>query len=110
MAFKIIGMALLLASLSHQALANPAIKQALDHYQGQGAGPFSAEQGEKLWPSEHPSSKGGASRNCGLCHGQDLTQTGKHARTGKTIKAMAPSRMAAINSCIRSLPGLALVT
>lgn len=35
--------------------------------------------------------KNGESRSCVTCHGSDPRLSGKHARTGKAIAAMAPS-------------------
>lgn len=90
---KILSWAVLLGAITGAplAMAGPAIEQALGNYQSQGAGPFSAAQGEQLWAASHPSAEDGKARNCGTCHGQNLSQGGKHARTGKVIKAMAPS-------------------
>lgn len=58
-------------------------------WKGQGAGPFSAAAGEKLWNSKHQTE--GETRSCATCHGTDLTQAGKHAKTGKPIDPLAVS-------------------
>jgi hypothetical protein len=34
---------------------------------------------------------GGPARSCASCHTEDLTQAGRHARTGKPIEPLAPS-------------------
>lgn len=66
------------------------IKERLNEYQSQGAGEFDANRGEKMWNTEHPASEG-PPRSCALCHGADLTQSGKHVKTKKTIEPLAPS-------------------
>ena len=50
---------------------------------------FSADSGEKLWNQTHNIS--GQPRSCATCHTSNLRQAGKHVRTGKPIKPMAPS-------------------
>ena len=61
----------------------------LSQYGSQGAGPFDAGRGERAWRREMPATEG-STRSCTSCHGSDLTTLGKHARTGKAIKPMAP--------------------
>jgi hypothetical protein len=80
---------LLLISVSVQA--SPASEQALASYLSQGAGPFSAEAGKRIWLSVSQDTKSGADRSCTNCHGSDLTLPGKHNRTGKPIEPMNPS-------------------
>jgi hypothetical protein len=43
------------------------------------------------WTKEYPQANGSKARSCVTCHGRDLTQPGRHAKTGKTIEPMAPS-------------------
>jgi len=50
---------------------------------------FSAQRGEKLWNREFTAS--GQPRSCATCHTSYPRLTGKHLRTGKLIKPMAPS-------------------
>lgn len=57
----------------------------LDRYRQQQAGPFDANDGRALWLRDFNG------RSCTTCHGDDLRQSGKHARTGKPIEPMAPS-------------------
>ncbi len=47
--------------------------------------------GKAGWTQEHPQTDGSPARSCATCHGRDLTQPGRHAKTGKTIEPMAPS-------------------
>jgi mono/diheme cytochrome c family protein len=51
----------------------------------------SADAGASAWVRSHPQADGSPARSCASCHGQDLTQPGRHAKTGKHIEAMAPS-------------------
>jgi hypothetical protein len=60
-------------------------------YTKQAKGPFSTSRGESLWNQDFRDAGSGQSRSCVLCHKQNLQQAGKHAKTGKPIKPMAPS-------------------
>lgn len=71
-------------------LAQTAQDEAFKIYSENGKLKFSAKRGEALWTKKHPG-KDGKDRQCTTCHGKDLTQMGKHAKSGKEIKPMAPS-------------------
>ncbi len=60
-------------------------------YKTQGSGEFTAAAGKALWNKKFVDSKSGKQRYCGSCHTDDLRKQGKHVRTGKVIKPMAPS-------------------
>ncbi|HEY6096066.1 MAG TPA: DUF1924 domain-containing protein [Gallionellaceae bacterium] len=47
---------------------------------------FSAARGERLFNSKH-----GSDWSCSSCHTENPAATGKHAKTGKAIEALAPS-------------------
>lgn len=79
---------LLLLPLGVQA---DAAAELMVSYQQQGSGNFSESAGKALWAKEYRDAKSGKMRGCTSCHGNDLTRTGKHARTGKLIKPLAPS-------------------
>jgi len=86
------GMLLLMLGVSFlQTARADTFNDLLEQYTQNGAGPFSAEQGKLFWSQEHPDPKGGDQRRCSACHTRDLTQTGKHLKTGKRIKPMARS-------------------
>ena len=87
---KLIGVTALLVAIPFYAQAD-AVSELEAEYQTQGAGPFSAAVGEALWNKAFVDAKTGKERNCASCHTTDLTKQGKHARTGKAIKPMAPS-------------------
>ena len=84
------GILIALFLLLSQAQAG-AVETLQQQYQAAGAGPFSATAGEAMWKKNYTDAKSGKQRNCQTCHGEDLNQSGKHAKTGKVIDPMAPS-------------------
>jgi len=79
-------------SFSAMLIASTAFASAdglLSDYQNAGAGPFSAEAGAAAWQKKHSADSQPTERSCSLCHGTDLSQPGKHAKTGKAIKPMS---------------------
>lgn len=72
------------------ALAQSAVDAALKSYSENGKLKFAASRGQALWTQKHLA-KNGKQRDCSACHGTDLTKSGKHIRSGKIIKPMAPS-------------------
>lgn len=78
-----------LATASLSALATPATDAEFAQFRKDGGKDFSAAKGKKLFTSEVMTK--GQKRSCTLCHGTDLTKSGKHNRTHKVIKPMAPS-------------------
>ncbi len=65
--------------------AADAVSGLLQDYKKAGVTQFSASQGKRLWYSNNNG------RSCTTCHTQSVKNTGKHKKTGKTIKPMAPS-------------------
>ena len=65
--------------------ANPVVEKQLQLYQQQGATLAQPEQGKKLWYAKN------GDRSCSSCHGRTIDKAGKHFKTGKLIKPMAPS-------------------
>ena len=61
-------------------------QQVQSVYAAPGSDAFSAQRGASLWSRE-----GIEGRQCGTCHGKDLTRSGQHARTRKDIDPMALS-------------------
>jgi hypothetical protein len=76
----------LLLGATGSALQAADVNDVQNHYRDQEAGPFSAEVGKTLWSSQPYEG-----RQCADCHGSDLTRTGRHQRTKKSIEPMAPS-------------------
>jgi type II secretory pathway component PulL len=88
---KILSLALCAVLSTHIAVAD-VVDDLLSGYQAAGAKDFTASQGEALWHKTYPDPKeAGNTRSCTTCHGEDLRANGKHARTGKLIKPLAPS-------------------
>ncbi len=72
------------------ALALGAGNDLIAHYNPSGNLVFSPDRGKELWTKKTPGDDG-RERDCGSCHGTDLTQPGKHLKSGKVIDPMAPS-------------------
>jgi hypothetical protein len=81
--------ALGIAGLMTASMAYGSGVKLLEDYRNAGAGPFSQNAGRSAWIQEHQSSSGGDTRSCSSCHGTDLTQSGRHIKTGKSIEPMA---------------------
>ena len=79
-----------LVLFTHTAMAQTVVDDALRTFSENGKLKFDAQRGHALWTKKF-SSKDGKIRRCTTCHGEDLTKNGKHARSGKLIKPMAPS-------------------
>ncbi len=84
----VLAVTTLLALAVTTASANPVLQALLEEYQLIGAGPFSSKAGQMLWSHEVNG------RSCTSCHSASARAGGKHNRTGKTIKPMAPSAYA----------------
>lgn len=67
------------------------VSQLLDVYKNQGATVADSKNGEVLWKKTYISNGEFSERSCTTCHTYDLTKTGKHIKTGKGIKPMAPT-------------------
>ncbi|MDT8452846.1 MAG: DUF1924 domain-containing protein [Gammaproteobacteria bacterium] len=77
--------------LAQSVSASPAVDAMLKVYRDAGAGPFSAEAGERMWLEKHSHVESPAERSCGSCHTNNLSDSGKHVKTQKVIKPMTPS-------------------
>jgi len=75
--------------LAQPAMAADVVEDLLNGYRSEGAGPFDAAAGRTLWQQQHPQAKLGQQVSCASCHSTDLTQTGKHIKTGKLIEPLA---------------------
>ena len=88
---KILSVALCAVLSTHIAAAD-VVDELLNGYQASGAKDFTASNGDRLWHKTYPDPKdAGKTRSCTTCHGEDLRTEGKHVRTGKLIKPLAPS-------------------
>lgn len=77
--------------LGASAVRAAAVDDLLAAYTKAGAGPFDAAAGKKLFTEVHKAKRKPIERRCVMCHTTNLRATGKHFRTGKRIKPMAPS-------------------
>ncbi|MFK5971600.1 MAG: DUF1924 domain-containing protein [Candidatus Marithrix sp.] len=84
-----IKLAVILLLLSGSLYATP-VDDLLAEYRLTGIESFSAEAGKILWSQEFTNAKTGKIRQCSTCHTADLRNEGKHIRTGKVIKPLAP--------------------
>lgn len=67
------------------------VNNLLQDYATQGAITPDEKQGEQLWQKTFSYDGEIPERSCASCHTKDLTASGKHVKTGKEIKPMAPS-------------------
>ena len=81
----IAALGLISAVLTSNAHAANA-EQLLAGFVAQAGVPAAAERRQQFFTSRH-----GQEWSCSSCHGAVPTQTGKHAATGKTIRAFAPA-------------------
>ncbi|MCW8957669.1 MAG: DUF1924 domain-containing protein [Gammaproteobacteria bacterium] len=73
------------------AMAADVVDERLAAYQAEGAGPFDAKKGKAMWTQQFTHAKADKPRSCATCHTDDPRAQGKHAKTGKAIKPLAPS-------------------
>lgn len=88
--FGKLTLAACLITLATQVQAG-AVDTLQQEYRAAGAGPFSADAGKRRWTESHLDAESGKQRSCQTCHTEDLSQPGKHAKTGKVIDPLAPS-------------------
>lgn len=75
---------------SMPVMAENGLEEALMLYSEQNSLHFDAERGKVFW-NKINIDEDGKERTCYTCHGKDLKKSGKHVKTGKLVKAMAPS-------------------
>ena len=89
---QLIVITAILATQLSLAQAEPAaVNEVMNQFITQGASTGNAEKGKILWNTSYNGQAPFTERSCQDCHGKDLTQPGKHVRTGKLIKPLAPS-------------------
>lgn len=84
------SLALVLALNSPFVFASSAADNLMAAYAKDAPLAFSSERGKQVWDQVGITKKG-IKRQCSTCHSKDLAQQGKHYKSGKAIKAMAPS-------------------
>jgi len=75
----------LLVALMSSVSATDVTQELQQKYLTQGAKTFSSQRGKQLWESDFNG------RSCTNCHTTSVKNVGKHQKTGKIIKPMAPS-------------------
>jgi len=70
------------------------VDDLLNSYSQDGAKEFNATIASEQWTKKIPNVKTGKPRSCSTCHTKNLRNTGKHVKTGKRIKPLAPSENA----------------
>ena len=70
--------------------ATQATDELFARYKSEGASGFDAGRGMKNWNKESRN-EDGEMTSCTTCHTKDLTKEGRHHKTDKVIKPMAPS-------------------
>ena len=89
--YTIVTLSGLIQLYSSGIYASTAIDTMFNSYKEQKVTEFDAKVGQQLWNQNFTSNKAGQSRSCASCHTSDPAIAGKHAKTGKLIKPMAPS-------------------
>lgn len=68
-----------------------SINTLLQQYQAAGAKSGDANRGEALWNKSYTGKAPFTERSCKTCHTANVKNPGKHIRTGKALKPLAPS-------------------
>ena len=68
--------------------ATPASDALLAQYKAAGAVKVDATKGKQDWTKEVKNEEG-EKQSCSTCHGSDLTKSGSHEKTKKTIEPMS---------------------
>ena len=73
------------------ATEDTTVNKLINSYQLQGVNIGNALSGKQLWNRAFSGKPPFTERSCTTCHTDNLKKTGKHTRTGKIIKPLAPS-------------------
>ncbi|MCW9012308.1 MAG: DUF1924 domain-containing protein [Gammaproteobacteria bacterium] len=82
---------LFMLPISFSMADSKTVENLIQSYIAKGAASPSIEQGKQLWQKTFTGKGEFPERSCVSCHTDDLTALGKHVKTNKTIKPMAPS-------------------
>ena len=67
------------------------VDQLLSEYSNENSVTFDASKGKTLWTTTFTNNESSQVRSCATCHTENLKAMGKHAKTRKSIDALAPS-------------------
>jgi cytochrome c553 len=87
---KLISCLFLIFFICQPVYAQSVLDKAFNIYKGTENLSFDANRGKELWNKKRID-EAGKERTCHTCHTKDLTQAGKHIKTGKKIEPLAPS-------------------
>ncbi len=73
------------------AQADSVTDRLLAGYERTGNAPLNAKSGQRLWNREFVPTGSAKPRSCATCHTANPRAGGRHVRTGKNIKALAPT-------------------
>ncbi|MDH5516778.1 MAG: DUF1924 domain-containing protein [Gammaproteobacteria bacterium] len=82
---------LLVLSANTAVSAGEAVNNLINEYQTAAAVKADAAEGTRLWRQLFSAKPPYTKRSCQSCHGTNLLLPGRHVRSQKMIKAMAPS-------------------
>lgn len=91
LALKILGLGLLTIPIATALADEATINTLMKQYQAAGAAEGNAQRGEVLWNKTFTGQAPFTERSCKTCHSANIKNQGKHVRTGKVIKPLAPS-------------------
>lgn len=82
----------ILISQTYSVIADEnTVNILMKNYQAQGAKSGNAQRGEQFWNKTFNGQTPFTERSCKSCHTANLKNKGKHVRTGKVLKPLAPS-------------------
>lgn len=76
---------LMISLTALSANATPVSDRMIQTYQTSSGSTADADAGKAFWNRDFDG------KSCATCHGSDVTEAGKHSKTKKVIKPMAPS-------------------
>ena len=83
-----VAIAVLLGGMCGLTLAEPFVPAGLAAYQAAARAAPDANRGKAFWNAQHKGERGN-SMSCATCHGDDLSNPGKHNKSGKVIEPMS---------------------
>jgi len=89
--FIVITALLSILPISYSMADIQIVEKLVQTYVTEGAVTADVVQGERLWNKTFKGKGNFIERSCASCHTKNLTDSGKHVKTNKLIKSMAPS-------------------
>jgi len=82
---------LIISPISFSMADSQTVEKLVQAYATEGVITADAAQGKRLWNKTFKAKGNPVERSCASCHTKDLSAPGKHVKTHKVIKPMAPS-------------------